>query len=93
MRFLFALLLLILCGCSTAKEKTSNHATREQVIEFLRQEKFINEESRLYSIEWWPDVREWLVGIQYKPADKKDVALKWWTVDAGAKNYSYVCQH
>jgi hypothetical protein len=64
------------------------HASREAVIAFLRREAILNGKTRVEELIWNDKAHWWSVSLRH-PSGK----ITNWTVDADARNYSYVCQH
>jgi hypothetical protein len=64
------------------------HASREQVIAFLRREGILNGKTRVEEPIWNDKAHWWSVSLRH-PSGKTTN----WTVDANARDYSYVCQH
>ena len=64
------------------------HASREEVIVFLRREGILNGKTRIDELVWNDKAHWWSVSLRYLSGKITN-----WMVDADARNYSYVCQH
>jgi formate dehydrogenase assembly factor FdhD len=64
------------------------HASREQVLGFLRREGIIAGKTRVVEATWSEDAHRWFVSLRH-PSGK----ISNWTVDADARDYHYVCKN
>ena len=64
------------------------HASREAVMGFLRREGILNGGTFVAEAIWDEKAQWWSVSLRH-PSGK----ITNWTVDAGARDYHYVCQH
>ncbi len=71
-----------------AAPKDSPHASREAVLAFLRSEGILSGKTRVESIAWSDKAHWWFVSLCHP-----DGNISNWTVDAGARDYHYVCKH
>ncbi len=62
------------------------HASRKAVLQFLRQEGILNGKTRVVDSTW--NDTFWIISLRHP-----DGKVTNWTVDAAAKDYSYICQH
>ena len=83
----FALVAAAIVALAAPLPADSPHASREAVIAFLRSEGILNGKTRVDEIVWNDKAHWWSVGLRH-PSGK----ITNWTVDADARNYSYVCQ-
>jgi hypothetical protein len=87
----FALLtaiLIALAASAIAQDKATSHASREAVVQFLRNEGIISGKTQVVSVEWNEEARWWFVALRHPSG-----MLSNWTVDAAAKDYHYVCKN
>jgi hypothetical protein len=64
------------------------HASREQVLAFLRREGIIAGKARVVEATWNEDAHWWFVGLHHPSG-----TISNWTVDADAQDYHYVCKN
>jgi hypothetical protein len=84
----FVLVTAAIVAFATPLLAQSAPASRETVIAFLRREGILSEKTRVDEAIWNKKARWWSVSLRH-PSGK----ITNWTVDADARNYSYVCQH
>jgi hypothetical protein len=84
----FALVTAAVVGLLTPVLAEAPHSSREEVIAFLRREGILNGKTRVAELIWNDNAHWWSVSLRH-PSGK----ITNWTVDADARNYSYVCQH
>jgi hypothetical protein len=88
MKLLTLLAVTIIALASSAAAQHSPHVSREAVVAFLRHEGILNGKTRMEELIWNDKAHWWSVSLRH-PSGK----ITNWTVDADARNYSYVCQH
>jgi hypothetical protein len=81
-----AVFLTSILDAQPPKNTSPKHASREAAIELLRHEGIIHGKTRVVSAQWSGDF--WIISLR-DPAG----TVTNWTVDATAKDYSYVCKH
>lgn len=64
------------------------HASREQVLAFLRHEGIIAGKTRVVETTWNEDAHWWFVSLRHRSG-----TISNWTVDADARDYHYVCKN
>jgi formate dehydrogenase assembly factor FdhD len=64
------------------------HASREQVLAFLRREGIIVGKTQVEHIDWDQKANWWFVSLRHSSG-----TISNWTVDADARDYHYVCKN
>ena len=73
-----------ICAAEPSPPKT--HASREAAVQLLRQEGILSGNTRVVDANWGGTF--WIISLHHP-----DGKVTNWTVDAAAKDYSYICQH
>ncbi len=64
------------------------HASREQVLAFLRREGILAGRTQVERIDWNDKAKWWFVSLRHPSG-----TISNWTVDADARDYRYVCKN
>ena len=84
----FVLAIAVVVGLLAPVLAGTLHASREQVIAYLRHEGILKRKTRVNELIWNDKAHWWLVTLRHSSEKITN-----WTVDADARNYSYVCPH
>ncbi len=74
------------CPAQAGPASSPAHATREDALALLRREGILGDTTRVTSATW--NGTFWIISLR-----TRDGTVANWTVDAAAKEYSYICKH
>ncbi|MFN2476866.1 MAG: hypothetical protein ABR526_11075 [Chthoniobacterales bacterium] len=83
--FFLPIVLLAQLSAATAQQPRA-HASREAAIQLLRREGFVQAHTRVVGATWNSEC--WVISLRNRGEKTTN-----WTVDAAAKDYTYLCPH
>ncbi len=83
---LFLPLVLMAHLCLAEPQQPRSHASREAAIQLLRSEGILHGKTSVAGATWSGTF--WFISLRHPDGKTTN-----WTVDAAAKDYSYICRH